>query len=142
MSEPIDPEVVPTRRHKSHLRDKFRKVFNDQERAILEAAGLPPLNDEVGEELWYRKVEQALKPLKLGWHGPAVKAWVDRKRANPEMEYAKCTLCCPGGNEETAPGFVHACLINDVKDYPNDSGWSCDGQCNLSRPKKPCISHQ
>jgi hypothetical protein len=55
---------------------------------------------------------------------------------DPEWEYAKCTLCCPGGNEETAPGFAHACLVNDVEGYTNDQGWSCDGECNLSRPKR------
>jgi hypothetical protein len=84
MSEPIDPEVVPRSNRKAYRQEKFRKVFNDQERAILEAAGLPPLHDEVGEERWYERVEKALKPLKLGWHGPAVTAWGDRKRNNPQ----------------------------------------------------------
>lgn len=84
MSEPIDPEVMPRPERKAYPREQFRKVFNEQERAILESLGLPPLRDDLGEEAWYERVAQALKPLKLGWHGPAVKAWVDRKRNNTQ----------------------------------------------------------
>ncbi len=58
---------------------RMRYLLSAEEKVVLESLELPVSPED---EEWYERAEAALKPLKRGWHGPAVRRWLEKRLAS------------------------------------------------------------